>query len=317
MKKDSLKKIGKFIPIIGVILFIYIIIDIGAEKIFNTFTQIPIHYYIIGFLPFFIRMFFFTYKWQYICKKQKMNFRFFYLMKIFLMSMLYGSVTPGGLGWHIRVIYLRKKSNASIEKCLANSLLDTSLAVITGMFISVIGAFFFIDVFSGLFPVFLGFFIFNLVAIIIFLKKSGGGKILRFFVRLLIPGKYKEKINKSVESLYEDIPRLRDLFIPFLFILGLWTLSGLQVFIIAQAFPIEMPSLATFILINAMAVTLTSIIPISVGGLGIREGAFVFLLSSFGVDASIAFVISIGGFLVKTIFPSLIGMVISFRKTIK
>lgn len=32
----TLKKVGKFIPIIGVILFIYIIIGIGIEKIGNN-----------------------------------------------------------------------------------------------------------------------------------------------------------------------------------------------------------------------------------------------------------------------------------------
>ena len=56
------------------------------------------------------------------------------------------------------------------------------------------------------------------------------------------------------------------------------------------------------------------LIPISIGGLGIREGSLVILLLAFGVKQEVAFVISIAGFFVKLVIPSIVGMIIAFRE---
>ena len=109
MKKISMKKIGKLFPIIGVILFIYIIIEIGAEKIAHAFLSVPLQFYALSSIIFIPILILYIYQWQYICRKQKMDFSFFYIMKIYLLGLFYGTVTPGGIGWHIRIFYLRKK----------------------------------------------------------------------------------------------------------------------------------------------------------------------------------------------------------------
>ena len=71
----------------------------------------------------------------------------------------------------------------------------------------------------------------------------------------------------------------------------------------------------TFVLISIISVVATGILPISVGGLGVREGTFVVLMATIaGVSHEIAFVISLSGYLVKNLIPALIGMIISFKK---
>jgi len=132
-------------------------------------------------------------------------------------------------------------------------------------------------------------------------------------IRPFIPERYKTSIDKSVESLYQDIPKIKDMLIPFLIEIIVWIFAAIQVYIIAQAFLINI-TFYEFILISIISVVISNILPISIGGLGIREGAFVFLLSKFGVQSEIAFVISISGFLVKILIPGLIGLIISFRK---
>ena len=190
MKKINLKVIGKFLPFIGVALLIYMIYDTGVDKITNAFVLIPIHYYVIAFLPFFIRFPLRIYKWQYICKKQKMNFKYFYLMKIYLIGIFYGLVTPGGFGWHIRLFYLRKKG--SLGKCLTNSVLDTSTAALAVSFLALIGSIILFEHVPGLFPILLFIFLFYSFTFFVFLKHSHGKKIFNFFIKLLIPKKYKE-----------------------------------------------------------------------------------------------------------------------------
>lgn len=316
MKKINFSKVGKFIPIIGVILFIYIIYDIGIEKIVHSFSLIPIYFYVIATLPFLLRVVLMAYKWQYICKKQKMDFSLIYLIKIVFISTYYSAITPGGIGWYIRIFYLRKKSNASLEKCIANSLIESVTGFTPGVFLGMLGAYLLISldpVYTGVFYVLLGLLIFYIVTLVVFIKKSGGGKIVNIFIRPLIPKKYKEKFDKSIDSLYEDIPRLKDMIIPIIIELVMFIILGIQVYIIALAFSINMP-FHIFLLIHTISVVAAGLIPISVGGLGVREGTFVVLMAPFGVETYVAFVISFSGFIVKSLIPTIIGMFFSFKE---
>ncbi len=316
MKKINFNKVGKILPFVGIVLFIYIIYDIGIEKIAKAFISIPIYYFVIATLPFFLRILLIAYKWQYISKKQKMDFSLTYLIKIVFISTYYGSITPGGFGWYLRMFYLRKKGNVSLEKCITNTIIDTSTGFIVGSFLGVVGVYLllaFNPVYIGAFNILLALLIFHVVALLVFIKKSGGGRIANFFLRPLFPKSYKEKFDKSLDSLYEDIPRIKDMFIPLIIEFFVYLLLGLQVYIIALAFSINIP-FHIFILIHTITVVAVGVIPLSIGGLGVREGTFVLLMTPFGVETYIAFVISFSGFIVKALVPSIIGMFLSFKE---
>lgn len=313
IEKIKLKNIGKLFPIIGIIIFIYIITDIGIEKIGSAFSLIPVEYFLLALLLFIPRWLLSSYKWYFISKKQKMDFKLFFLSKIFLITLFLGSITPGAIGLHLRIYYLKTKSKASLEKCLTNSLIESGLSLITGLLIAFIGSIILIELYPELPIIILPFFIFYLSVFIVLLEKRGGNKLFNILIRPFIPERYKTTIDKSVESLYQDIPKIKDMLIPFLIEIIVWIFAAIQVYIIAQAFLINI-TFYEFILISIISVVISNILPISIGGLGIREGAFVFLLSKFGVQSEVAFVISISGFLVKILIPGLIGLIISFRK---
>ena len=314
VKKINSKTIIKIFPIIGIILLAYIIYNIGAEKITTTFISIPIEYYVLALLLFIPRILLYVYQWQLICKKQKMDFSFLYLFKVSIICLFYGSVTPGSLGWHLRIYYLKEKTKYTWEKCIANSLLDGTIGSISGIFLALIGSLILIEYVPGLFTILLLLLIFYVVTFVVFMKKKRGNRLFNIFIRLLIPEKFKGIIGQSIESLYEDLPRLRDVVVPFLLEIIIWILAAIQVYIIALAFSIDVP-FVSFISISIVSAVVATSLPISVGGLGIREGMFVFLLSAFGVEPQIAFVISLSGYLVKTLLPGLVGWFFTFRKT--
>ena len=319
MKKINFNKVGKFLPFLGVFLFIYIIYDIGIEKIAHSFSLIPIYYFLIAAIFFIPRVVLLAYKWHYICKKQKMDYNLLYLIKLVFISIYYSSITPGGFGWYIRIFYLRKKAKVSIEKCITNSLIDSATGFIPGFFLGMLGVYFLFaldPVYKGIFSLLLALLIFHSLALIIFIKKSGGGRIANLFVRPFIPRKYRQKFDKSLDSFYEDIPRIKDLFIPIMLEVIMFIFLGLQVYIIALAFSIDIP-FHIFFLIHTISVIAAGLIPISIGGLGVREGTFVVLMAPFGVETYIAFVISFSGFLVKGLIPTVIGMFLSFREPIE
>jgi uncharacterized protein (TIRG00374 family) len=228
----------------------------------------------------------------------------------------YGLITPGAVGWYIKIFYLRKKTKVSIEKCVTNALIDGTVGGLAGLTISLIGSIIFFDRFPSFLPMLLVFFTLNIVALIIFMKKSRANKIFKFIVRPLIPKKFRDRVDQSIESFYEDMPRLRDLVIPFLIESVCWVLLALQTYIFVIAFSVNI-SFTTFIFIHAISLIAVALMPISVGGLGVREGAIVYMLLSFGVRPEISFVISFCGFTVKMLTPAIIGMFLSFKEKIK
>lgn len=68
-----------------------------------------------------------------------------------------------------------------------------------------------------------------------------------------------------------------------------------------------------YVLISNLIMFSKTIIPISFGELGVREGASVYFIQKFGEEASIGFNASIFLFLINVLVPSLIGMFLLFR----
>lgn len=310
IRKISIKYLSiKIIPIIGILLFVYIVYDIGLEKIFYSFLSIPWYYYLFALFVFLPKLAVSTVKWKYLCNKQKINASRFSLVQLFLIGLFFGSVTPGGIGLHLRTYYLHQQSNSSFEKCLANSIVDGTLNLLGGVFLAVIGSIFLISRFPSFLPILLIFCTLYLLVFLFFMEKRRGSTFFNFIIRPFIPKKYKNNLDSYLDLIYEDLPKLSETVIPFLYEIIIWIVAATQVYILAMAFTIQIPYFE-FILISIISVVISNMIPISVGGLGVREGIFVMMLASYTVSYEIAFVLSLAGFLVKTLIPSLIGLLL-------
>ena len=303
------RKISSLIRIVGIILFIYIIISIGIDKILYTFSLIPIWYYIVALIVFIPKLLLAAYKWRYISRKQKMNLEFSYLAKLFLMSLFYAAITPGAIGIHIRIYYIKKRIKTSLEKCIANSFIDAVSGVIGGIILATIGALIYLNLYASLFSILAVTLVFYVSAFIFFIEKKRGSKFFQFIIKPFLPVRYQENFNQSIEALYEDIPSLYELIPIFLFEIVIWSIAATQVYVLSQAFSLDIPY-PEFIIASVISVVIATAIPISIGGLGVREGTFVLLLSQYGVSSEIAFVLSLSGFLVKNFIPGVIGLIL-------
>ncbi len=306
-------KLSRIVPITGVILFIYIILDIGLDRITYTFSMIPPLYYIAALLVFTPKLLLATYKWWYISSKQRINLPCIYLAKLFLMSLFYASLTPGALGLHVRIYYMKKRSGESIEKCIANSFIDSTSGIIGGIILATVGSLIYINLTPGLLPILVIILLFYGSAFIFFMEKKRGSRFLHILIYPFLPDKYHKNLDQIIDLLYKDLPSLNQLILPFILELIIWTIAASQVYVLAQAFNITIPYLE-FIVISVVSVVLATTIPITVGGLGVREGTFVILLSQYGVPSEIAFVLSLSGFLVKNFIPGVIGLILFLIK---
>ncbi len=144
MKWNHIKKI---LPFFGLILFFYIIYNTGINEIFK---KISIQAILISSILFIPRFFISTYKWMMICKKQSIEARYLYLLKINLIGLFYGSVTPLWLGDYIRAPYLKDESKKPIFACVVNVFIDQIIELASLIFLALFGSI----LFTKNFPIF-------------------------------------------------------------------------------------------------------------------------------------------------------------------
>jgi len=310
---NFLYKLIKFIPIVGIIIFIYLLINIGIEKIIDAFLSIPIIFLFIAIILMIIRVILSSLKWWSISRKQKIDISLFKIFKILLICFFYESITPASIGSFIGIYYIKKESKISWQKSFTNSLLDNAIDFIILMLLGLIGSLLIFNYYPEIFYMLFLIFMIIIILFLFLMKEKRGNWLFNFLIKPLFPLKIRDKIDKSVELLYEDLPTFQDIILPFFIGLSVWIIFGLQVYTIAYAFSVNIP-IISFIFIYYISL-IAGLLPISVGGLGVREGVLVFLLLIFGVPPATTFVISLCSHIIGNIFPGFIGGLLLIRKT--
>jgi len=302
----------KYLPVIGIILFVYILIKLDVRNILVEISKANWFLLIISLLliPLFLTTE--TLKWLILAYKQKINVPLKEAFKINLISNFYGFVTPSKFGAIIRAEYLRKYTK-NIGKGISNFVLDKVLDVGSVFFLAILFSFVFREKLEFL-PLNLFIFIFlSLVLItLIFIKKERSKFILGVFYRKLVPEKLKEKTKLTFDSFYEDMPKKRYFCLFFLLNIINWIMAYFITFLIALSLNINL-SFIHFLAILPLG-TIATLIPVTISGLGTREAALIGLFGLFGISATKVFSMSILALLIVGIFPSIIGIILIFKK---
>jgi len=280
----DLQKLKKILPIIGIIIFIYIIFNIGLDKILNALSTFPPQYIILLFFLWIPCTSIGTYNWQFILKKQKIKVSYLFLFKTLLIAHFLGSITPGNIGAFSTIFLLKEKSGEPIEKCTTNVLLQTVIASLTLLSLALIGLLLFIQkqYFQSYLPLLIILFLILLILSMIFFVEKIGKKILKNFLKIFLPKKHKKKANYFAEMFYKDFPSLKSIFILIILSFLNWFVLFCIIYLIAGLLLIDIPFIY-FIFIYAVGVILESL-PISIGGFGIREAGIIPLFLVFGVS---------------------------------
>lgn len=321
-KGKILKFLKKILPFIGIFLLLYIIYDIGLDDIFSTLNKLissPIYIVIAAVLTL-PRLLIRNVQWQYIQKKQKIFVDYIKSLKIFLIGYFYGAVTPGYSGALLRVAYLKDETDEPVGKLFVNVFALSAINTLPLYFFASIGAFlivsqrlpenFFID--PDLIPIIAFIFlIFQLLFLFFFVKEERGMKVFKFLVRLVFIKKIRSLIKRFVETFYKNFPRIRDFIVPFLLAIPCWLIMYAQIYILGLPLGITKIPFFDFFLLYAIA-NIIAFIPITSGGLGLREITLLTLFNTYGVEASVAVVIGIAGHLVTDVLTGIYGLIIAF-----
>jgi len=292
-----------------------LVYNIGPERIIVVFYTIPIQYLLLSFSLIIPIILITNYQWQLLLKKQKILIGFFDSLKILLIGNFYASVTPGGFGGYIKAYYISKKKEEPVEKCLANLLIFETMNFFGLLCLAIVGAVIVLKYYPNFLILIGTLFIIAILVIFILAEKHRSEKIFKSLVRILIYNKIKERLSVSLDLFYQDFPRIKDLITPFfVFIIG-WVIYCSEIYLVFRLFLIDIPFLY-FIFLYPVVMVIASL-PISISGIGTREGALIVLFSIFNVSPEKLVALGLFWMFIIQIIPATIGGFLVIKERIK
>ena len=316
MKKKLFDYARKFLPIIGIIILVLIILLLDLNKIKDAFLSIEPIYIIIALSLTIPKIIVLGLSWKILLDEQKIKLSFWQTTKIYLIGIFYGSITPGFLGHLIRAPYVKEKTNEPYGKIFVNMYIEVAVRNIALYLLIISGAILVIGTFPELFIFSIIIFIITILIYIYIIEKERGEKLFNFLIFHLIPRSFKNSFYRFVNTFYKDFPRLRILIYPLLLGLCIWIILFTQEYIMVMALGLDIPYI--YFLVLFPIANIAGYLPITLGGLGTRElTSIVIFTTLFSVTSEEVLVFTLMGFIITDIVTGVIGFFLSLTEAKK
>ncbi len=261
-------------------LSLYVVFSkIDVREFVRMLAKIGPFYFVLAALPYIVAQAVSTWRWKLLLPEQ---FRFRRLFSLYMIGSFFNSFLPGLIGGDAVKAYYLNKDAKKLSLTLASVFMDRYFGYASLMIIGM-----------SAFPFALGYFgkaSYRWLMPSIFVAFAAASF---FFFRLKLGRNFA-----SVGEIYEYFGRLksrRDVIVKAVllsFVVQL--LNFFMVIILALATGENIPIVPLFVFLPII-ITVTTI-PISMSGLGVREGSFVLLLGLIGVRPAVATSLSLSWF---------------------
>jgi uncharacterized membrane protein YbhN (UPF0104 family) len=260
----------KYLKLLGIIVFIYILTLLNYKVVIQTIINLKIEFLILYVITFFVFFVFKIYRWHIIQNYFSKPLKFKENFWIFLETIYLSYVTPGKIGDIARIWIMKEHFNIEKKETMIAYIFDRVQDLLFLIICVLYGLFFILNIQISNY-IYIGLIIF----IILYIFKN----------RLLNLFKNRFNIEKNIQTNlnFEIKVFIINIISYFFYFLQLYFLAK------AMNLNIEYSFIVALISISAIA----TIIPISIGGLGVREGVFVFLLASIGISKEKAVLLSL------------------------
>lgn len=289
MKHINIKLILKVIFSVGLIVFLFFNLDFDKILLIEVGVLLP---FFISLLITTISLSLMSYRWQLlICHFLEKSLSYLTLCKYYFIGAFFNIFLPGAIGGDVvRTQRLSKHADITIKSAGILTLSERLIGTY-GLLILLSFSMLFLN-----FPKDLG--LTNYLPLWIF-------KSSPVIVLVCIP-LFKWLLSKfSIESSYRFFIKI--IALSFIAQMGDVTIA----YLFSQYFGLDLP-FSAFLFIMPLVYFVT-VLPISLGGLGVREGAFSGLMVLYGVDTSIAIIISLLMYLTK-VGIGILGYIIYLRE---
>jgi uncharacterized protein (TIRG00374 family) len=316
VKKDLFSYLRKFLPILGLLILIIIVLSLDVNKIKDSFFSIDPKYIIIALTLTIPKILLYGISWKIMLDEQNIRLSYFQTIKIYLIGVFYGSFTPGFLGHLIRAPYVKEKTNEPYGKIFVNMYIEVALRTIALFLMIIIGTLLLLGNYPELFIFSVAIFITTIVIYIYIIKRERGERLFNFLILYLIPKRFKDHFYRFVSTFYNDFPRLKILAYPLIIGLFIWFITFTQEYIMVIALNLEIPYILFMVLFPIA--NIAGYLPITFGGLGTREFTSILIFTTlFSVSGEDVLVFTLLGFVITDIAMATIGFFVSLTETKK
>ena len=282
MKKSVINLI-KLIVTFTILYLIFKRFQIGFGDIIASFKHQP-EWFAASFLMQIGAIFFSIMRWKVLLKGQDLNVPFPHIVKTFLVGRFLGTFTPTGVGLEAYKAYdiarYTGKTEASVSVVLIEKMIGTFFSL--SLLVLITLPFFVGSINIKFLYIFGAFFAFFFVVALILLYSPG------FFRRVLtlnfpLKGKIEKPLNRMVDAFTIYSERKGNLIAAIFLGLAVYFFWFLTYYTNSLAMGAGL--LLTDVLKVGPMTQIATMIPLSIAGIGLREGAFMGLLDSLGVIA--------------------------------
>jgi len=301
--KKLIKYFGRMV--LSGAIFLYLLSKIDYEVAKTTLASLKYTYLLLALAPVLIELTLKSYKWQMLLKVKNIKIPFFEIFKIYYISSFIGMFLPSSLGIDLLRTYSMSRYIKNTQDSVSTVFVDRLLGILSLVFVVLIGILavktnfinstvqFVMTIIVMLFILFSGIILFRHV--IVFSEWV----LKRFKFSHIKREKYINLLHGIYVSIIDFKNNKIEVFKVFLISIFFQFNRVAISYAVALSFDINI-SLKYWIIIVPL-VTLATMLPLAVGGIGVREGAFVFFLNKLGVSISTAFLLSLTTFLLVVI----------------
>ena len=319
MKTNSKKIVNTILKLVItslILIFIYLKFDVDFLDAFSKCS--PIYLFFACMLRIFISPLIYINRWRAFLRYAGINEKFFSLLKISMKAAFIGIVLPSSQGADImRMVMIEKKHNTTSLRYTASTTVLME-RIIGFVLLAMMGLVFSLLVdFPNKYHVVMLILLINLalwLAIVILTNN----KLFSIFSSLLSRCSKFQKLSDFFVKTYNSFVNYpyRKILLPTVtLILLLQIVTVIIVYLVFLAFGVNLPFTQHLAFYPIIAIL--SIIPISISGLGIREGFFVYFYSLVGVSAEISMSVSLVNYFIEIVLMAILGSGVYLYDSIK
>ncbi len=270
-------------------LIYWILKDANFRQIFATISAANKPLLVLAFSTFFVGYLLTALRWRLLLSAQGVVAPLGYLFRSFMVAMFFSNFLPSTMGGDGFRMYVSWRLGKSKSRAASVIFVDRLLGLLALAVLAVIGMMFATPLTEAL-PA-LPLWITALVggaAVLAYMIFRPPEALLRYSVGAhdSIPGVFQRLIAKIVDAFNLFKGRHDVLWRAMLMSFALQTAVVIHYYIVSMALGFNVPFSAFFLFVPVAIVVM--MLPISINGIGVREGIFALLLSAYGIDSDAA-----------------------------
>ncbi len=285
----------RVLSVVGFLVLLYLVFRSGVWSIVPILLNLKWEYVLFSaaIIPLIVLLK--GYKWNLIMRAHGMDYSTAYASKVWLIGLFTGTFTPGRVGDVVRIFYVGggRSAGKPLSTILLDRVYDIGALLLISCFGGVLMFYWFEMAMSMIFFAVLVF-VFGLYLVS---EKRIVMRLLRpVFVRF-IPASMKSKLKLNFNDFYEGFylfAKKRGVVVGVAMLtVVLWLVSIVQEYMLVMALGLEGQVSIYYLVAISPIVTILTLLPISVSGIGPRDVSMIYFFSLVGVAPAYAISFSI------------------------